>query len=621
MVNGYTGNILRVNLTEEKISIENPDEIFYRRYIGGEGFVAYYLLKELEPKIDPLSPKNKLIFANGPLTGFAIPGTGRNSVGAKSPLTGGFGEAEVGGHWGAELKHAGFDAIIFEGKAENPVYLWVHDGEAEIKDATYLWGKITGEAEELIKKELDDKFIRVAQIGPGGERLVRYACVINDLRNAAGRGGMGAVMGSKNLKAVVVRGHKRLEVKDKKKMRRLIKEYYDVAYKPYASYFEHGTGGGMMERFAESGNLPIRNFRDGNFLGAKLLDPSITKEEINLKMNACYACSLRCKKVVEIREPWNVDPMYGGPEYESIAAFGSNCGIDDMKAVCKANELCNKYSLDTISTGVSIGFGMECYENGILSDKDTNGIKLNFGNAEAMIQMVEMIAKREGLGDILAEGVRRAAEKIKNGSEEFAMHVKGQEIPMHEPRLKKGLGVGYTISPTGAEHMANMHDTSFASERAIGTHSAIGILEPLELDDLSAKKIRILTYFTNWQNLSNALLICYFLPWDYVDIPEMVRAVTGWYTSAWELMKVGERITTMARVFNIREGFTDKDDWLPKRFFKPTTSGALVDTQINSEELKYAINIYYKMMGWSDKGVPTKVKLEELDINWLSKYL
>ncbi|MFX1461845.1 MAG: aldehyde ferredoxin oxidoreductase family protein [Promethearchaeota archaeon] len=621
MVNGYTGNILRVNLTEEKISIENPDEIFYRRYIGGEGFVAYYLLKELEPKIDPLSPKNKLIFANGPLTGFAIPGTGRNSVGAKSPLTGGFGEAEVGGHWGAELKHAGFDAIIFEGKAENPVYLWVHDGEAEIKDATYLWGKITGEAEELIKKELDDKFIRVAQIGPGGERLVRYACVINDLRNAAGRGGMGAVMGSKNLKAVVVRGHKRLEVKDKKKMRRLIKEYYDVAYKPYASYFEHGTGGGMMERFAESGNLPIRNFRDGNFLGAKSLDPSITKEEINLKMNACYACSLRCKKVVEIREPWNVDPMYGGPEYESIAAFGSNCGIDDMKAVCKANELCNKYSLDTISTGVSIGFGMECYENGILSDKDTNGIKLNFGNAEAMIQMVEMIAKREGLGDILAEGVRRAAEKIKNGSEEFAMHVKGQEIPMHEPRLKKGLGVGYTISPTGAEHMANMHDTSFASERAIGTHSAIGILEPLEPDDLSAKKIRILTYFTNWQNLSNALLICYFLPWDYVDIPEMVRAVTGWYTSAWELMKVGERITTMARVFNIREGFTDKDDWLPKRFFKPTTSGALVDTQINSEELKYAINIYYNMMGWSDKGVPTKVKLEELDINWLSKYL
>ncbi|MFX1596224.1 MAG: aldehyde ferredoxin oxidoreductase N-terminal domain-containing protein, partial [Promethearchaeota archaeon] len=212
MVNGYTGNILRVNLTDEKISIENPDEIFYRRYIGGEGFVAYYLLKELKPKIDPLSSKNKLIFANGPLTGFAIPGTGRNSVGAKSPLTGGFGEAEVGGHWGAELKHAGFDAIIFEGKAKNPVYLWVHDGESEIKDATHLWGKFTGEVESIIKKEMDDKFIRVAQIGPGGERLVRFACIINDLRNAAGRGGMGAVMGFKNLKAVAVRGHKRLEV-------------------------------------------------------------------------------------------------------------------------------------------------------------------------------------------------------------------------------------------------------------------------------------------------------------------------------------------------------------------------------------------------------------------------
>ncbi|MFX0038249.1 MAG: aldehyde ferredoxin oxidoreductase family protein [Promethearchaeota archaeon] len=621
MVNGYTGNILRVNLTGMKISIEYPDEIFYRRYIGGEGFVAYYLLKEVPPGIDPLSPQNKLIFATGPLTGFAIPGTGRNSVGAKSPLTGGFGEAEVGGHWGAELKHAGFDAIIVEGKARSPVYLWINDSKAELRDASHLWGKYTGEAQEIIQKELDDKLIRVAQIGPGGERLIRYACVINDLRNAAGRGGMGAVMGSKNLKAIAVRGHKKLEVSDKGKLRAKIKEFNELAYKPMRGYFEYGTGGAIMERFATSGNLPTRNFRDGNFSGAKALDPSIMKEEINLTMEACYACSVRCKKIVEIEEPWNVNPIYGGPEYESIGAFGSNCGVDDIKAVCKANELCNKYSLDTISTGVCIGFAMECYEKGLISDKDVNGLKLNFGNAEAMIQMVEMISKREGLGDILAEGVKRAAEKIKNGADKFAMHVKSQEIPMHEPRLKQGLGVGYTVSPTGAEHMANLHDTSIASERSIGAHSAIGILEPLEINDLGVKKMRALTYISNWHNLYNALLICYFLPWDYVDVPEIIRAVTGWYTSTWELMKVGERITTMARVFNIREGFTKKDDWLPERFFQPHTSGALVETSVKPDELKNAITTYYKMMGWNEEGIPTKSKLEELELEWIIHFL
>jgi len=621
MVNGYTGNILRVDLTKEKTSIENPEELFCRRYIGGEGFVAYYLLKELKAGIDPLKPENILIFATGPLTGFAIPGTGRNSVGAKSPLTGGFGEAEVGGHWGAELKHAGFDAIIIEGKAKNSVYLWINDGKAEIKDASHLWGKVTGEAEAIIKKELGDKLIRVAQIGPGGEHLVRYACIINDLRNAAGRTGMGAVMGSKNLKAIAVRGHKKLEVSNKEKLRTKMKEFNEVAYKSYSGYFKYGTGYGIMEQFATSGNLPTRNFRDGDFKGATVLDPGIMKEEIGLKMEACYACSIRCKKVVEIGEPWNVDPIYGGPEYESIGAFGSNCGVDDLKAVCKANELCNKYSIDVISAGVSIGFAMECYENGIFTDKDTNGIKLNFGNAEAVVKMVEMIAKREGLGNILAEGVKRAAEKIKNGADKFAMHVKGQEIPMHEPRLKQGLGVGYTVSPTGAEHMANMHDTLIASKTAIAVHSAIGILEPLKIDDLGIKKVRALVYYTNWQNLLNALLMCYFVPWDYVDIPEIVRAVTGWYTSTWELMKVGERITTMARAFNIREGFTKKDDWLPNRFFQPHTSGALSETAIKPDELKNAIINYYKMMGWDDEGIPTKSKLGELDIDWVSQYL
>ncbi|MFW9998847.1 MAG: aldehyde ferredoxin oxidoreductase family protein [Candidatus Hodarchaeota archaeon] len=617
MGNGYTGNILRIDLGNERTSIENPDDIFYRRYIGGEGIVAYYLLKELKAGIDPLGPENKLIFAAGPLTGLTIPGTGRNSVGAKSPLTGGFGEAEVGGYWGAELKHTGYDAIIIEGKAKNPVYLWINNGEIEIKDAGHLWGKITGDTQKIIQDELNNKNIRIAQIGPGGEKLVRYACIINELRDAAGRTGMGCVMGSKNLKAIAVKGNKKPEAKDKEKLRELIKMYNEVYQETIAGYFEFGTGGDYMERSASSGNLPFRNFRDGGFTNAKALDPINIKETFGMEKDGCYACSIRCKKIIKIENPWTIDSIYGGPEYETLGALGSTCGIDDVATVCKGNELCNKYSLDTISTGVSIGFAMECYENGILSDKDTDGIKLNFGNSEAMIQMIEKIAHRQGLGDILAEGVKKAAEKIKNGSNKYAMHVKGVEIPMHEPRLKQGLGIGYALSPTGAEHMTNLHDDSISHSRVMARHGPIGILEPLEMNDLSPKKVRAVLYHTNWQYLSNALLMCYFLSWSYHHLTEVVQAVTGWNTSIWELMKAGERISTMARVYNTREGLTENDDWLPERFFEPHTSGALSEVSIDPEKLKSAIKTYYKMMGWNENGIPTKAKLEELEIDWI----
>ena len=617
---GYSDKILRVNLSNDKISIEHPEEIFYRKYIGGEGFVAYYLLKELKPNTDPLGPENKLIFATGPITGVSIAGAGRNSVGAKSPLTNGFGEAEVGGYWGPELKRAGFDAIIVEGKAKSPIFIWIKDGNVEIRDANHIWGKTTGEAQKIITKELEDKLVHISQIGPGGENLVRYACVINDLRSAAGRTGMGAVMGSKNLKAVVVRGNKRLKVANKEKLREIRNSFSNNYLKHYKEYFSHGTGGGVMEMFASMGNLPTRNFKAGGIGSAKALDPQINKEEIELKMETCFACPIKCKKIVQFKEPWVVDPEYGGPEYETLAAFGSNCGIYDLKAVCKANELCNKYSIDTISTGMSISFAMECFENNILNESDTGGIILKFGNSEAMIQMIEKIAKREGLGDILAEGVKRAAEKIQNGAQEFAIHVKGQELPMHEPRLKQGLGLGYTISPTGAEHMHNLHDTVIANEGSIANFNTFGILTPLRLDDLSAKKVRALIYQMNWGALGNALVMCYFVPWNSFEQTEIVRAVTGWNTSTFELMKVGERIMNMTRIFNLREGFTSDDDRLPDRFFQPHTSGALAETSIDIAKFNEAKKIYYEMMGWDKNGVPSKIKLDELDISWASNY-
>ena len=616
---GYNGNILRVNLSKDKVSTESPDEVFYRRYMGGEGFVAYYLLKELETGIDPLGPENKLIFAAGPVTGAPIPGSGRNSIGAKSPLTGGFGESEVGGHWGAELKHAGFDAVIIEGKSDSPVYLWIHDGEAEIRDASHIWGKETGDAQRIIRKELNDRLVRVALIGPGGERLVRYACVIVDLKDAAGRTGMGAVMGSKNLKAVAVRGHGRTEVSDGKALTELSR-WLSQRLEGFWAH-EYGTGSNL-DAGVVSGNLPIRNFRDGDFPNANALSAETIKETVRIGMEGCYACSVRCKKIVKIDEPFTVDPIYGGPEYETLAALGSNCGVDDLKAVCKANELCNRYSIDTISAGVSIAFAMECYENGLLTDEDTGGLKLNFGNAEAMLKMVEMICKREGLGDLLAEGVKRASEKIGKESEKFAVHVKGQEVPMHEPRFKRSLGIGYAVSPTGADHMHNLHDTILTVRgQQLDNLAALGILEPIPLEDLGPRKVRALIYFVDWRVLDNCLLLCDFLPWNYIQKTDIVRAVTGWNTTAWELMKIGERVTTMARIFNIREGFKKQDDWLPERFFHPKTAGALSKTAIDPEKLRNAIDTYYKMMGWDENGVPTREKLEELDIGWAASSL
>jgi len=622
---GYNGKILRVNLTDNSIQIERPDENFYRRYIGGWGFIAYYLLKEVKPGIDPLGPENKLIVAPGVITGAPIPGSGRNAIGAKSPLTGAFGASEGGGYFGAELKHAGFDCIIIEGKAESPVYLWIHDGEAEIRDASYLWGMHIAESQEAIRRELGDRLIRTAQIGPGGENLVRYACVINDLKHSAGRTGMGAVMGSKRLKAIAVRGHSRVKIADTERTLKIAKEMVDrAAAKPRgAGGVEWGLGtGAWMTAHVLSGNLPTRNFRDGLFENPEAISAQTIKETVRVKMESCYACPIRCKKVVKVDSPWKVDPVYGGPEYETLAALGSNCGVDNLKAICKANELCQRYTLDTISTGATIAFAMECFEKGLLTERDTGGIKLTFGNAEAMVKMVEMIGERKGIGDLLAEGTRRAAEKIGRGAEKLAVHVKGQEVPMHEPRLKRVLGLGYAVSPTGADHVHNLHDTAYADPEAWAGVKQLGILDYAPLEDLGVDKIRLLIYNVYWKILDNCLVICSSVPWSYKKKVEILSAVTGWETTSWELMKVGERVLNMARAFNIREGITAEDDWLPERFFHPQTSGPLSKVSVKHDELKEAKRIYYRMMGWDEEtGVPTRGKLEELGIGWVAEDL
>ena len=613
---GYNGQILRVNLSQGTTSADALDELFCRKHLGGAGFISYFLLKELQPGIDPLGPENKLIFALGPVTGVPLPGSGRHCVGAKSPLTNGYAKSESGGFWGAELKHAGYDAIIVEGRAAKPVYLWIHDGEASIKDASHLWGKNAKETQDAIRDEHEDKQIRVAVIGPGGENLVRFACIMNDLKDAAGRGGMGAVMGSKNLKAIAVRGHKGPEVADPERIKEL-RQWVLAHRELWASFAEYGTGTpAMMEAGMTEGNLPIRNFADGEFPEVSKITGGAVKDTIRIKMEGCYACPVRCKKVVKVDEPYSVDPDYGGPEYETLAAIGSNCGVSDLKAIAKGNELCGSYSLDTISTGVVISFAMECFENGLLTTKDTDGIELRFGNAEAMLKTIELIARRQGIGDILADGAARAAQKIGKGAMEFAIQVKGLEIPMHDPRVKAALGLGYAVNPHGADHCANLHDTMLTQMGpALDRFKSLGILEPLPADDLGPRKVYAFQSIHQFRIAQDSLVLCQFVPYDTNQVADILSAVTGWNTGPVEILRIAERTMTMARLFNIREGLTAADDKLPNRFFQPKRNGVLSTRFYDPKQLEKAKSYYYTLMGWDAKtGIPTPEKLQELGI-------
>jgi aldehyde:ferredoxin oxidoreductase len=619
---GYQGKILRVDLTTGKMAVEEPDEPFYRTYLGGWGLIAHYLLKELKPGIDPLGVDNMLIFATGVVTGVPMGGSGRNAVGAKSPLTGGFGEGDVGGFWGAELKRAGWDAIIFTGRAERPVYLWIKDDHAEIRDAAPLWGKKTAEVEAILKDELGDRSIRVTQCGVAGEKMVRFACVINDITRAAGRTGLGAVMGSKKLKAIAVRGSGRVEVADRDKVRKLatwLREHYKEKWT--GDLQKHGTDNGLAS-LSYTGGLPTRNFQEGSFEGAEKITGRTMTETILVGRDTCFACPITCKRKVKVTGRYEVDPIYGGPEYEAAAALGSCCGVDDLEAIAYGSQLCNACGLDTISTGTTIAWAMECFERGLLTAQDTGGLDLRFGNAKAMTALVEQIAYRQGFGDLLAEGCWRAAQKIGRGTEQYAMHVKGQEFPMHEPRIKFALDLGYATSPTGADHCHNIHDTGYATERGIARVKCLGILEPLPIEDLGPEKVRLAKYHIDWQVFRNCLGQCQFMPYDMVQLNEIIQAVTGWDSSIFELMKVGERGLAMARAFNYREGFTAKDDVAHWRISTPFESGPAEGVEVPAEDIAKAIELYYEMRGWDrDTGAPTAAKLYELGVGWVAELL
>ena len=625
MAQGVTGKVLHVDSTTRQTRIEEPNDLFYRRYLGGAGFVGYYLLKEMKPGIDPLSPDNLLIFAPGPITGSAVPGASRNCIGAKSPLSGGIAKSEVGGFFGYELKRAGYDCLIVEGKSPSPVYLWLHEGQIEFKDAGHLWGKTVLETQDIIEKDLAQRFVRTATIGQAGENMAAISCIMTDLRNAAGRGGLGAVMGSKNLKCVAVKGRTAPQAADSEKLlgmsRWMNTNYMNIGNA--ANMHDMGTGGkaGMIGGNA-IGNLPVRNWSDGDFPDVGMITADEVKDKYRVGMEACPACQIRCKKMVELEnEQYKVDRRNGGPEYETLAAFGSFMGINDLAAICRANDLCSLYSLDTISTGGVIAFAMECFEKEILTPADTGGLDLRFGNADAMLQVIDMIAHRQGIGAILADGSRKAAQRIGRGAEEYAMQVKGVEFGMHEPRLKQGLGLIYSVNAIGGDHMSGLHDTAFIQEgRGMETVRQLGSMDPLPANDLSPAKVAMMKNAHIWRMFSDSAVFCHFVPWTLNQQVELLRYLTGWDYTAVEALKAGERMATMARLFNLREGLTAEDDHLPKRFFSPTPRGALKNSAINPDSMNQAIHNFYGMMGWDkETGVPTEEKLAELGISWAAQ--
>ena len=620
---GYSGKFLRVNLSTGAVKVEERDDTYYRRYFGGWSFILDTLLREMPAGADPLGPDNILVFATGVVSGVPISGSARNAVGAKSPLTGAVGLSEVGGFWGSELKRAGWDAIIFEGQSERPVYLSIVDEVVELRDAGALWGRTTKETLEQVRQEMGEPRARVAAIGPGAENLVRYACIINDLKDAAGRCGLGAVMGSKKLKCIAVRGTKDIPVADPDRVRELARTMARgvAAGELAVNMHKYGTGvdlaGGEV-----SGNLPIRNWQGTRFPEAKDISAETLAETIRARMEACYACSVRCKKVVALEAPYKVDPDYGGPEYETIGAVGSNCGVSDLAAISKANELCNAYSIDTIAAGSAVAFAMEAFERGLLTAEDTGGLELRFGNGDAMVQAMGLIARREGIGGLLAEGAALAAKRIGRGAEDFAVHVKNQDLPMHEPRYKRALAISYAVSPTGADHCHALHDTGYTTAgESIRRAGAIGIVEPVPLESLGPDKVRLTARGTLQNTLYNILVTCMFVPWTPQQQVDIVEAVTGWKTSYFDLMKGAERAFSMARAFNAREGFGAKDDYLPLRSQGPRAEGALTDGGIDPAALREALDNYYAMMGWDAEGCPTRACLEELDVAWVADVL
>jgi len=597
---GWIGKVLRVNLTKGEWKTEELDKDMASKFIGGRGLGSKILFDEIDPKLDPFSPNNKLIMATGPLTGTSASAAGRYMVITKSPLTGTIACSNSGGHFGAELKFAGFDLIIFEGKAKEPVYLYVEDGKVELRDAKAIWGKTTHETTDQILSETDMD-ARVSCIGPAGEKLVKYACIINDKHRAAGRSGVGAVMGSKNLKAVAVKGSGSVTVADKEAFRKATLDgFQKIKANPVTSEGLPAYGTCVLVNIINaSGIFPTKNFQQSVFEGAEKISGETIADDILVRNRACFACPIACGRVTKVKNP-KYEYFGEGPEYESDWSMGGCCGVDNLDAIAKGNYLCDVLGFDPISAGVTIACAMELFEKGIISTKEV-GRSLNFGDADAMLEMVKAIGYREGFGNALAEGSYRLAEKY--GHPEFSMTVKKQEFPAYDGRGAQGMGLQYATSNRGACHVRGY----MTSPEILGLPQK---LDPFETEE----KAGWLKTFQDLTAVVDSAGMCLFNTFALgaPEVLEYLKAATGVQMSLDELMKTGERIWNLERLFNFRAGLTGKDDRLPDRLLKePISSGPAKGRVV---ELAKMLPEYYELRGWDKEGQPTKARLKELGL-------
>jgi aldehyde:ferredoxin oxidoreductase len=618
---GYTGKILRVNLTDQTAKEEKLPLEIAKDFIGGAGFGIKYLFDEVKPGADPLGPENKLIFASGPFSGTSIPCASRMAVTAKSPLTNAVGMSLTGGYFPVELKFAGYDALIIEGKAEKPTYLWIKDGKALFRSAQKLWGMKTTDCQQIIKNELNDQNVRIACIGPAGENLSRMACIINELR-AAGRKGLGAVMGSKNLKAIAVRGSGKISIADGEKLKAARGEFAKTMKESPVLYPQFSKMGTPMvvDHTCAVGIFPTKNFSaTGEYAPADKLGVEVQMTR-NVGSEHCYGCPVGCSQLKVAKGGAYAGVLAEGPEYETMFSYGGATGVENIDAVIAADRLSDELGLDTISAGVTIAFAMELFEKGILSKKETGGLDLRFGNEEAMMTLIRMMAYREGIGDLLSDGSKAAAAKIGKGAEKYAMHVKGLELPAYDVRGAKAHGLNFATAYPGADH-----------NRGYAFQEIFGIPVPYAVDRLSAEgkgKLTVWNQDVRCVTCDCATMCAFLLDMAVPGIAtkntaDLMEAVTGLTYTPEEVQAVGERVNNLAKAFNVGAGFTRSDDTLPERLLtEPLKGGGSKGNFISRDELKMMLDEYYTVRGWDvQTGKPTRKKLVELGIGYAADAL
>lgn len=632
---GYHGKVLHIDLSTGSITIENPPDTFYRTYMGGGAMALTYILREVPRNADPLGPENLLTVFPSVVTGATIAGQSRINVNAKSPMSNAIGDSQAGGFFPAEFKFAGYDGVVFRGASPKWVYLTILDGKAKLHDASHLVGKVTGEVDSLLKKEVGDDKAQVMQIGPGAEKGVRFSGIVNMANRLNGRTGMGLVMASKRLKAIVVRGRTKPQIADTKALAALNKLGAQwIATNPDVEGLGRlGTASVVLPQNS-FGTLPTRNYTEGQFEGAENISGEKMAETILKGRDTCYACTVRCKRVVEITGgKYQVDPVYGGAEYETVGTFGSYCAVSDLAAVSLAHQICDMHGVDSISCGATIAFAMECYEKGIITKEETGGINLRFGNTEAMLEALNQIVTKTGkLGTVLAEGSARAAQTWGRGAEQCLITCKNEEAPAHMPQAKRSLALIYAVNAFGADHQSSEHDWMYekgmASDLYLGRLATMGLTEAQEPMSLGPGKVKFAYLGQAFYSMMDALTLCQFVygpAWCLfgpVETAEMVKAVTGWDVTVEELIQVGIRRINLMRTFNAREGFTRKEDALPPKFFIPLGgTGPTAGIAVGRDEFESALNQYYELHAWTQDGVPTRSALERSEIAWAAEYL